>query len=256
MTAPFEQMMRWSYRLAAAAASACSAAAREVDSRVADIVWYALLARCWRFMPPGASIDFVACQSQLARCWRRAFGLGFITMMRVMVLIALASVIWTPDRHLCGPAAQARPPSCSRWRNSWPPFPANLLFPLVVSLIVVWNAQSRHLAVAADGAGHAMVHPVQRDRRRQPPCRSELRDAAENFGVSGWLWWRKVALPARVSLLRHRRDHRLGRLLERRDRGRSGELGQRPRCMPMAWAPISPTPRRRAISTASCWASR
>jgi NitT/TauT family transport system permease protein len=24
----------------------------------------------------------------------------------------------------------------------------------------------------------------------------ELRDAAENFGLSGWLWWRKVALPA------------------------------------------------------------
>ena len=24
----------------------------------------------------------------------------------------------------------------------------------------------------------------------------ELRDAADNFGVRGWLWWRKVALPA------------------------------------------------------------
>ena len=24
----------------------------------------------------------------------------------------------------------------------------------------------------------------------------ELRDAAENFGVHGWLWWKKVALPA------------------------------------------------------------
>jgi NitT/TauT family transport system permease protein len=24
----------------------------------------------------------------------------------------------------------------------------------------------------------------------------ELRDAADNFGLTGWLWWRKVALPA------------------------------------------------------------
>ena len=24
----------------------------------------------------------------------------------------------------------------------------------------------------------------------------ELRDAADNFGVHGWLWWKKVALPA------------------------------------------------------------
>jgi NitT/TauT family transport system permease protein len=23
-----------------------------------------------------------------------------------------------------------------------------------------------------------------------------LRDAADNFGLTGWLWWRKVALPA------------------------------------------------------------
>ena len=43
----------------------------------------------------------------------------------------------------------------------------------------------------------------------------ELRDAAENFGVRGWLWWKKVALPAVFPYLRHRRHHRLGRLLER-----------------------------------------
>jgi len=24
----------------------------------------------------------------------------------------------------------------------------------------------------------------------------ELRDASDNFGLTGWLWWRKVALPA------------------------------------------------------------
>ena len=70
----------------------------------------------------------------------------------------------------------------------------------------------------------------------------ELRDAADNFGVKGWLWWRKVALPAVFPYLRHRRHHRLGRLLERQHRGGSGELGQHAPCAPMAWAPISPTP--------------
>jgi NitT/TauT family transport system permease protein len=43
-------------------------------------------------------------------------------------------------------------------------FPANLLFPIVVVLIVRWHL-TRHLAVAADGVRHAVVHPLQRDRR-------------------------------------------------------------------------------------------
>ena len=36
-----------------------------------------------------------------------------------------------------------------------------------------------------------MVHPVQRHRRRRRASR-RLRDAAGNFGVKGWLWWRQV----------------------------------------------------------------
>ena len=46
------------------------------------------------------------------------------------------------------------------------------------------------------------------------------------FPGAGWLWWKRR--PARrISLLCHRRHHRLGRLLERQHRGGGRELGQR-----------------------------
>ena len=73
-------------------------------------------------------------------------------------------------------------------------FPANLLFPLVVSLIVfcelnpdIWLSPLMVL-----GTQWYILFNVIAGASAMP---QELRDAAENFGVSGWLWWRKVALP-------------------------------------------------------------
>ena len=45
---------------------------------------------------------------------------------------------------------------------------------------------------------------------------TDLREAAGSFHLRGWRWWLKVILPGDLSVLRHRRDHRVGRLLERR----------------------------------------
>ena len=54
---------------------------------------------------------------------------------------------------------------------------------------------------------------------------TELRYATQNLGVRGAAVVAQGRAAGRVALLRHRRDHRLGRLLERRDRGRGRELG-------------------------------
>ena len=40
LTTPFDQMMRWSYHWQSALSFGLRAATREVDSRVADILWY------------------------------------------------------------------------------------------------------------------------------------------------------------------------------------------------------------------------
>ena len=90
--------------------------------------------------------------------------LGFATLARVTVLIAIASVIWVPvgvwvgtrphAAHLVQPVAQFLAA-----------FPANLLFPVAVSLIVAWRLDPEYLAQPADDPRHAMVHSVQRHCR-------------------------------------------------------------------------------------------
>ena len=135
ITAPFDQMMRWSYHWHPPHFGV-RAAVREVDSRVANILWYALLVllglycafRVYAF----AHVNLA--WSDLAQ----AVGLGFITLVRVIVLIAIASVIWTPIGIYVGlrPRLTQIVQPVAQFLAA---FPANILFPLAVSLIVLWN---------------------------------------------------------------------------------------------------------------------
>jgi NitT/TauT family transport system permease protein len=191
MTAPFEQMMRWSYHWQPPSFG-LRAATREVDSRVADILWYMLLGLLGLY---GGWRIYNFAQANLA--WSdlaTAVGLGFITMIRVMVLIAIASLIWTPVGIYVGlrPKLTQIVQPVAQFLAA---FPSNLLFPLVVSLIVFWNANPdiwlSPLIVL--GTQWYILFNVIAGAAQMP---KELRDAAENFGVHGWLWWKKVALPA------------------------------------------------------------
>ena len=191
LTAPFDQMMRWSYRWHPPHFGV-RAAVREVDSRVANFVWYAVLTalglygayRIWDFTRTGLSWSDVGL----------TLGLGCITLVRVLVLIAIASVIWTPIGVYVGMR-----PSLTRIvqpvAQFLAAFPNNLLFPLVVSLIVYWNANPdiwlSPLMIL--GTQWYILFNVIAGAAAMP---KELRDAAESFGLKGWLWWRKVALPA------------------------------------------------------------
>ena len=90
-----------------------------------------------------------------------------------------------------------------------------------------FRPEPEHLAQPADDPGHAMVHPVQRDRGRQRlserPARSRRQLPPQGLALVG------QGHPARhLSVLHHRRHHRLGRIVECLDRRRSGELGRHP----------------------------
>jgi NitT/TauT family transport system permease protein len=192
MTAPFEQMMRWSYYWHPPSFG-LKAAVREVDSRLADIIWYALVSALGAFAAWRIYLVF----AHAGLSWNdaaTAFGLGFITLLRVLVLILLASLIWTPVGVYVGlrPKLTAIVQPVAQFLAA---FPNNLLFPLVVSLIVFWNANPdiwlSPLIVL--GTQWYILFNVIAGATTMP---QELRDAAENFGVHGWLWWRKVALPA------------------------------------------------------------
>jgi NitT/TauT family transport system permease protein len=121
-------------------------------------------------------------------------GLGLITMLRVMVLIAIASLVWTPIGIYVGlrPRLTQIVQPVAQFLAA---FPNNLLFPLVVSLIVLWdlNPDIWLSPLIILGTQWYILFNVIAGAAAMP---KELRDAAENFGVHGWLWWRKVALPA------------------------------------------------------------
>ncbi|MFI4891713.1 MAG: ABC transporter permease subunit, partial [Steroidobacterales bacterium] len=73
-------------------------------------------------------------------------------------------------------------------------FPANLLFPIAVYGIVSWKLKPdiwlSPLMIL--GTQWYILFNVIAGAASLP---AELRYAATNFGVKGWLWWRKVALP-------------------------------------------------------------
>ena len=122
-----------------------------------------------------------------------AFGLGAMTMARVVILIALASLIWVPIGVWVG----MRPP-IAQWvqpiAQFMAAFPANVLFPLAVWWIVtfrldpdIWLSPLMIL-----GTQWYILFNVIAGASALP---SDLRLASANLGIRGWLWWRKVALP-------------------------------------------------------------
>jgi NitT/TauT family transport system permease protein len=191
MTAPFDQMMRWSYHWHPPHFG-LRGAMREVDSRLADILWYVLLSIlglfcAWRIY--GFAAANLTWGDLGLTVW-----LGCLTMLRVMVLIALASLIWTPLGVYVGlrPRLTRIVQPVAQFLAA---FPNNLLFPLVVSLIVAWklNVNIWLSPLLVLGPQWYILFNVIAGARTVP---KDLMDAGENFGVKGWLWWKRVALPA------------------------------------------------------------
>jgi NitT/TauT family transport system permease protein len=192
LAAPFDAMMRWSYRWQPPHFGV-RAAVRDVDSRVGGAIWYALLAALGAY----ACLRIYAFAHASALTWSdmlTAFGLGFLTMARVIVLIALTSVIWVPIGIHVGlrPRLTRVVQPVAQFLAA---FPANILFPLAVSLIVMFelNPDIWLSPLMVLGTQWYILFNVIAGASAMP---QELRDAADNFSVKGWLWWKRVALPA------------------------------------------------------------
>jgi NitT/TauT family transport system permease protein len=115
-------------------------------------------------------------------------------MLRVFVLILFASVVWVPIGVWLGMrprAAQIAQPVAQFMAA----FPANLLFPLAVYGIVTWKLNPNIFLspLMILGTQWYILFNVIAGASMIP---AEMRYAAANFRVTGWLWWRKVALPA------------------------------------------------------------
>jgi NitT/TauT family transport system permease protein len=122
-----------------------------------------------------------------------AFGYGFMTLARVVVLIALATLIWVPVGVWIGlrPKLAERIQPLAQFLAA---FPANLAFPVFVVIIVryglnpnVWLSPLMIL-----GTQWYILFNVIAGASAFP---TDLREAAGSFHLEGWRWWTKVILP-------------------------------------------------------------
>ena len=122
------------------------------------------------------------------------FVLGFYTLARVLVLIAVASLIWVPVGVWIGlnPRIAGRTQALVQFLAA---FPSNLVFPLAVVGIVHWKLDPdiwlSPLVIL--GTQWYVLFNVIAGASTIP---SELRLAADNLGLVGWLRWRRYLLPA------------------------------------------------------------
>ncbi|VVE63592.1 sulfonate ABC transporter permease [Pandoraea anapnoica] len=160
-------------------------------SRVIDWLWAALLVvlgvfAAWKI------VTFVLSEVGGPEILR-VFGLGLITLVRVIVLIAIASVVWVPLGVLIGlrPKLAERIQPLAQFLAA---FPANLLFPIFVVLIVHFhlNADIWLSPLIVLGTQWYILFNVIAGATAFP---NDFKEAATNFRIRGWQWWRQVMLP-------------------------------------------------------------
>ncbi|MFM0376233.1 MULTISPECIES: ABC transporter permease [Paraburkholderia] len=161
------------------------------SSRLGDIVWAALVLigtvyvvyRVFIYVRTGVSLDEVG----------HVFMLGLITLLRVVVLIAIASVIWVPVGVLIGlrPALAEKIQPLAQFLAA---FPANLLFPVFVIVIVRFhlNPDIWLSPLIVLGTQWYILFNVIAGATSYP---NDYREAAKNFHIRGWQWWRQAMLP-------------------------------------------------------------
>jgi NitT/TauT family transport system permease protein len=143
------------------------------------------------------AIDFVWRYLSATLTWHdalEAFGLGGLTLVRVVVLIAITSLIWVPIGVWIGlnPAWAARLQALTQFFAA---FPANVLFPFAVVLIATFrlNPNIWLSPLMVLGTQWYILFNVIAGASAIP---ADLKEAAGVFGIRGWEWWRSVILPA------------------------------------------------------------
>ena len=122
-----------------------------------------------------------------------AGGAGLLTMIRVLVLIAVASLIWVPIGVWIGlrPRIAQRVQPAAQFLAA---FPANVLFPFFVVAIAAWglNPNIWLSPLMVLGTQWYILFNVIAGASAFP---TDLREAASLYRLRSWQWWRQVILP-------------------------------------------------------------
>jgi NitT/TauT family transport system permease protein len=160
-------------------------------SRMMDAIWFTAIAALL-----GYSIyqvyGFVSEKLSLADLRETAI-LTTYTMIRVFLLIVIASLIWVPVSIFVGlrPRLAEKIQPLAQFLAA---FPANVVFPIAVILILkfslnpdIWLSGlivfGTQWYIVFNVIGGAMAFP------------NDLREAVVNYGIKGKYWWKDVILP-------------------------------------------------------------
>ena len=160
-------------------------------SRAVDVVWIVVIAAvaAWALW---SVVAYVATELSWPDVGQVAL-LTFYTLLRVMALMAIATAFWVPISVWIG----LRP----HWAEALQPvaqflaaFPVNLLFGAAVSLVLAFhlNPDIWLSVLIVFGTQWYIVFNTIAGAAAFP---NDLREAATNFRVRGWDWWRQVILP-------------------------------------------------------------
>jgi len=122
------------------------------------------------------------------------FVLGFYTFIRVVVIVAISSLIWVPVGVKIGMSPRiAR--SAQPLVQVLASFPANFIFPFIVAFFIATGTSLNigGIVLMAMGAQWYVLFNTIAGASSIP---SDLREAMDDFGVTGWQRWRKFILPA------------------------------------------------------------
>jgi len=160
-------------------------------SRVIDAIWIGFL-----LLLVGLAVWRVTDFASSALQWSdvgEAVLLGLITLLRVVVLMILASLFWVPVGVWLGlrPVWARRAQPVAQFLAA---FPANLLFPPVVLFIVYFqlNADIWLTPLMILGTQWYILFNVVAGAAAFP---GDLKEVSSNFRIGGLLWWRSVILP-------------------------------------------------------------
>ncbi|WNJ90942.1 ABC transporter permease subunit [Bosea sp. 685] len=163
----------------------------QATTRAIDYAWLGLIVAIGAWSA-WMAVSYVGQSLSLSDVWD-PLGRGLVTLLRVIVLIAVASLIWVPLGVWIGlrPAVAERVQPIAQFLAA---FPANVLFPFAVVAIVATGANPdiwlSPLMVL--GTQWYILFNVIAGASAFP---TDLREVSSIYQLRSWTWWRRVMLP-------------------------------------------------------------
>jgi NitT/TauT family transport system permease protein len=179
------------FRLRLGRSAAVQVDENRAPSKLLDGLWYAAITALAAYA--GWQVVGFVSTTLHWRDFGTAMLMGAYTMIRVILLMALAALIWVPIGVWIGlrPRATRVAQPIAQFLAA---FPANLLFPPVVVAIVFFhvNANIWLSPLMLIGTQWYILFNVIAGAAAFP---GDMKEAVANFRVRGWLRWRKVMIP-------------------------------------------------------------